>query len=330
MAIQLQRAALPLASTLEARDLVIVSRDTGAVLVDGVSLTLRSGEILALVGESGSGKSLTALALLGLLPPSVERCSGQVLLDGRDVTDLAGDDSALRGRTLAAIFQDPQASLDPRWTVGRYLTGQFVRLRGLNASAARRAALGMLDQVGLGNPERIMKAYPHELSGGMAQRVMMAGALAGEPHILIADEPTTALDVTTQAQILDLLEDVQRRTGLALLLITHDLGIVAETAHRLMVLYGGRVMESGDVTPIFETPLHPYTRALLSSTPDLDADTAPDPIPGSPGERLLGAGCPFQPRCTKALALCRTDTPQTITTSAGRDYACHVAAPPQV
>jgi len=324
---QTKRAATPPVSLLEARDLVLVSKETGAVLVNGVSLALQAGEILALVGESGSGKSLTALALLGLLPPGVERRSGQVLLDGVDVTGMSTN---LRGKVVAAIFQDPQASLDPRWTVGRYLTDRFQRLKGMKGSRAREAAADMLAQVGLANPDRIMKSYPHELSGGMAQRVMIAGALAGEPRILIADEPTTALDVTTQAQILDLLEDIQARTGLSVLMITHDLGVVAEIAHRMTVLYGGRVMEEGETVAVLAAPVHPYTRALLASMPDINSDTAPAPIPAGPPGGGFGQGCPFAPRCGSAQAACAETMPAATRFAGARSFACHVVQIPAV
>lgn len=314
---QLREVAL-----LEARGLTLASR-SGEVLVDAVDLTVRSGEILALVGESGSGKSLTALALLGLLPEGIVRQGGQVLLDGVDVTGLDGRHSALRGRCIASIFQDPQASLDPRWTVGHYLGAQFRRHGTLAGRSIEQASAQMLGRVGLADSRRILRSYPHELSGGMAQRVMIAGALAANPRFLIADEPTTALDVTTQSQILDLLEELQTESGLGILLITHDLGIVAEMARRVVVLYGGKVMETGAAEAVLTVPRHPYTRALLASMPDIDALQPPKPIPGTPGDRLPAAsGCPFQPRCGEAIGDCAI-RPPALASHSGRGWACH-------
>lgn len=311
-------------SLLEAKGLTLASR-SGEVLVDGVDLTVRSGEILALVGESGSGKSLTALALLGLLPEGIARLAGQVLLDGVDVTGLAGRHAVLRGRCIASIFQDPQASLDPRWTVGRYLGAQFRRHGTLAGRTARQASAEMLARVGLADSGRILRAYPHELSGGMAQRVMIAGALAGNPRFLVADEPTTALDVTTQAQILDLLDALQAESGLGILLITHDLGIVAEMAQNVVVLYGGKVMESGAAEAVLTMPRHPYTQALLASMPDIEAPHPPEPIPGTPGDRLpTASGCPFQPRCREAVGDCAARPPALVSHD-GRSWACHRA-----
>ncbi|CAH1663365.1 MULTISPECIES: ABC transporter ATP-binding protein [unclassified Chelatococcus] len=299
----------------------------GDILVNGVDLAVSSGEIVALVGESGSGKSLTALAILGLLPRGITRLRGRVRLNGIDVTDLAGPHAAVRGRQIAAIFQDPQASLDPRWTVGRYLAGQFRRYGATGRRAAETAAADMLARVGLGDPGRVMGAYPHELSGGMAQRVMIAGALAAGPQFLIADEPTTALDVTTQAQILDLLEDLQAETGLGVLLITHDLGVVAEMAQRVVVLYGGSVMETGEASDVLGASWHPYTQALLAAMPDLAQLEPPRPIPGSPGDRLAaGTGCPFQPRCRDAIPLC-AQRPPSVVVSGSHRAACHRSEP---
>jgi len=276
-----------------------------------------------LVGESGSGKSLTALAVLGLLPTGVAQQGGRVLIDGQDVTGLLGAAQRLRGSVLAAIFQDPQAALDPRWNVERFLVDRFVRLRAMEKRTARAAAADILHQVGLHDPARVLRAYPHELSGGMAQRVMIAGALAGNPRILIADEPTTALDVTTQAQILDLIRDIQARTGLGVMMITHDLGVVAEISRRVMVLYGGRLMEQGKTAEVLETPMHPYTSALLAAMPDMDSDNAPVPIPQGGNEQISAFGCPFAPRCTRVLASCHLAMPEPTLLRDGRSYACH-------
>ncbi len=321
----LMRAGEPPAACLNVRGLTIIARATGKILVEDVSFSVPAGEAVALIGESGSGKSLTALAVLGLLPSSVEMISGSVLLDGIDITGLRGSASELRGREIAVIFQDPQSCLDPRWTIGRYLTGQFRRLRNLGTRSATAEAHAMLERVGLANPKRIMGCYPHELSGGMAQRVMIAGALAGGPRILIADEPTTALDVTTQAQILDLLADLRSQNDLALLMITHDLGVVADTSDRMLVLYGGRVMEAGCTGLLMEAPSHPYTRALLAAMPDIETSTPPQPISGTPGRPEEDDCCPFHLRCDFAAAACRDTSPVFRTTPDGRrGSACHL------
>lgn len=308
---------------LEVQGLTLASL-SGDVLVDDIDLAVDGGEVMALVGESGSGKSLTALAILDLLPSGVRRVKGRVLLDGADITGPAGARAGIRGRRIASIFQDPQASLDPRWTVGRYLRGQFRRYGARNDRVATEAAMAMLTRVGLGDAARLMRAYPHELSGGMAQRVMIAGSLAAQPSFLIADEPTTALDVTTQAQVLDLLEEIRSETGLGILIITHDLGVVAEMADRVAVLYGGKVMETGIATEVLARPWHPYTGALLASMPDIESADPPLPIPGSPGDRLpAGTGCPFQPRCLHAVSECADSVPPPLQRD-GRSAACHV------
>jgi oligopeptide/dipeptide ABC transporter ATP-binding protein len=310
-------------SRIEVQGLTLASM-SGEVLVDDLDLTVGAGEVVALVGESGSGKSLTALAILGLLPRGIRHLKGRILLDGVDVTGLTGRNASIRGRRIASIFQDPQASLDPRWTVGRYLRSQFRRYGASGREAAAQAAMAMLGRVGLGDPTRLMRAYPHELSGGMAQRVMIAGSLAALPSFLIADEPTTALDVTTQAQILDLLEEIRQETGLGILMITHDLGVVAEMADRIAVLYGGDIMETGAATDVLGAPWHPYTGALLASMPDMEAAEPPLPIPGSPGDRLMtGTGCPFQPRCSQAIPACAGSVPPLVRQET-RSAACHV------
>ncbi|WP_377592505.1 ABC transporter ATP-binding protein [Pseudochelatococcus lubricantis] len=311
---------------LAVRDLTIAAHDSGGILVSGVAFSVVPGETVALVGESGSGKSLTILAMLGLLPGGVVQTAGDVRLGGSDITGFAGDSIRLRGRVIAAIFQDPQASLDPRWTVGRYLRDQLFRHRRLRGAAADREAAALLDGVGLPQPERLMKSYPHELSGGMAQRVMIAGALAARPRFLLADEPTTALDVTTQAQILDLLADLQKREGLGVLLVTHDLGVVAEIAHRVVVLYGGRIMETGDAARVLGHPRHPYTAALLAAMPDIADDMPPVAIPGHPGERPA-SGCPFHPRCGLATSVCETAPPSLREIGPEQGVACYHPLP---
>ncbi|WP_366926989.1 ABC transporter ATP-binding protein [Pseudogemmobacter hezensis] len=291
--------------------MTVTTRNHATVLVENLEIDLRSGEIHALVGESGSGKSLSALAILGLLPPALEM-TGQIT-------------PALRpGRDVALVMQDPVAALDPRWRVGRFLTGQFARLGDLPLSAARTAARAMLGRLGLTDIDRVMAAYPHQLSGGMAQRVMIGAALAGSPAFLLADEPTTALDVTTQAQILSLLQGLCRDQGLGMLLITHDLGVVAETAARMTVLYGGQVMERGPANAVLPRPVHPYTRALLRAMPDLASAAPPAPIAGQPGRPSGRIGCAFAPRCAQAGPLCTAARPQLRPRGDGAgDFACH-------
>lgn len=319
-----KRATMSPASCLEVRGVTVIARATGKILVEDVSFDLRGGEALAMVGESGSGKSLTALATLGLLSSSVQLVAGSVWLDGKDITGLQGTAAAFRGRELAMIFQDPQSSLDPRWTVGRYLARQIRRLQGIRSSAKiAETTQALLESVGLTNPDRIMRSYPHELSGGMAQRVMIAGALAGNPHFLLADEPTTALDVTTQAQILDLLAELCSERGLGLLMITHDLGVVADTSDHVMVLYGGRIMETGTTRKVLNSPAHPYTRALLAAMPDIDSPLPPRSIPGTPGRPADDACCPFHLRCEHAFNRCRSESPA-FTPHGDGGLACHL------
>jgi len=241
----------------------------GAVtLLEDVALTLDRGGTLGLVGESGSGKTLIALSVLGLLPPGVRRVSGHVRFDGQDLTALGPRPlRALRGREIGMVFQDPIGSLDPSFTVGSQLTETLRAGAGLSRRAARERAADLLDRVGIAHPAQRLHDYPHQLSGGMAQRVMIALAISCQPRLLIADEPTTALDATVQAQILTLLRDLQDESGMALLLVSHDLSVVAEMADDVAVVYGGQIAERGAVVPVFDGPLHPYTGALLGAQP---------------------------------------------------------------
>jgi ABC-type dipeptide/oligopeptide/nickel transport system ATPase component len=261
-------------SLLEITDLRVEFHvDTGAVTaVDGVSLAVEEGETLALVGESGSGKTATALSVLRLNPePPCVYAGGEILLDGRDVLRLSQKAlSSIRGNDVAMVFQDPMTSLNPVKRVGAQVAEVVRKHRGASRTEARAAAVEALREAGIPDPEGRASQYPHQLSGGLRQRVMIAMALVGRPRVLIADEPTTALDVTVQAQILDLLVDLQRRHGMAILLITHDLGVVAEVADRVVVMNTGRVVETGDVVPLFEAPREDYTRELLRATPKVD------------------------------------------------------------
>jgi peptide/nickel transport system ATP-binding protein len=289
---------------LSVRDLQVgFATDDGLVrAVDGVSFDILKGEVFAIVGESGSGKSVTAMSLLGLVPPpgAVE---GQVLWKGRDLTSMTQDElRSIRGREIAIIFQDPMTSLNPTHTVGRQI-GEVVRVHeGASRKAARQRAVEVLGLVGIPNPGQRVDAYPHELSGGMRQRAMIAMAIALEPDLLIADEPTTALDVTVQAQVLDLLLSILERIDSSIMLITHDLGVVAGTADRVMVMYAGKAAETGTVDDLFYRSHHPYTVGLLASLPRLDAEQSPlRPIPGQPPSLLnRPPGCPFHPRCPHA------------------------------
>ncbi len=281
--------------------------------VDGVSFDLYPGEVLGIVGESGCGKSMTALSILGLVPQPPGRITGgRVLFEGRDLLRLPERElQRIRGAAISMIFQEPTTSLNPVFTIGDQIAETLRRHERLGRRAARARAVELLAKVGIPAPAERLDAYPHELSGGMRQRVMIAIALACNPKVLLADEPTTALDVTIQAQILDLLERLQAELGMAVVIITHDLGIVAEFAHRVLVMYAGRVIEEGSVEAIFDRPAHPYTRGLLASLPDLEGESERlVAIPGSvPQLGELGPGCRFAPRCAFAEAACRAADP---------------------
>ncbi|MDI4657567.1 ABC transporter ATP-binding protein [Xanthobacter autotrophicus] len=329
-----------MAALLDVRDLSIAF--PRATPVHGLSLTVAAGETVALVGESGSGKSLTALALMRLLPDTARIASGEVLFRGRGggVSDLARlDDAALRqvrGRDIAMVFQEPMTSLNPVLSVGRQIA-EVVRFHeGLSWRAARARAVELLDLVRIPEPRRRVEDYPHELSGGMRQRVMIAIAVACAPRLLIADEPTTALDVTIQAQVLDLLDALRRDFSMGLLLITHDLGVVAEWADRVAVMYAGRKVEEAPFETLFGTPLHPYTRGLLAASPRLDAGQhysvgALAEIRGSIASAAGERGCAFAPRCAVARTLCRDALPELDAVAPGHLVACPVttAAIPQ-
>ncbi|MCK6525996.1 ABC transporter ATP-binding protein [Myxococcota bacterium] len=300
---------------------------TGAVaVVDGISLQVDAGETVGLVGESGSGKSVTALSIMRLLPePPARIAGGRVLLRGRDLLPLPKREMRrVRGRRIGMVFQEPMTAIDPVMRAGDQVAeGMRAHLR-LSAAEARERAVDLLRQVGIPSPEERARAFPHQLSGGMKQRVMIAIALACDPELLIADEPTTALDVTIQAQILNLLRDMQAARGLGVLLVTHDLGVVAETCDRVVVLYAGRVMEEGPVDAVFRRPAHPYTVGLFRSLPrpgDLRRRLVP--IPGVvPPPSLWEAGCRFRARCPLADGRCG-EVPPLEPAGPGHRVACH-------
>ena len=273
--------------------------------VDDVSLTVREGEFLGIVGESGSGKSVTMMAVMGLVgAPGIVR-SERLAFSGRDLLAMpARERRAIAGRDVAMIFQEPTTSLNPCFTVGFQLAETLRLHEGMDGKAARRRSVELLDQVGIPAPESRLRAYPHQLSGGMNQRVMIAMAIACNPRLLIADEPTTALDVTVQAQILDLIADLRRERGMAVVLITHNMGVVADTADRVAVMYAGQVVEERPAASLFASPQHPYTAALLAARPEASAGgTRLATIPGVvPGLSDRPAGCLFSPRCTDATA----------------------------
>ncbi|MFF3949103.1 dipeptide ABC transporter ATP-binding protein [Streptomyces sp. NPDC001902] len=298
--------------------------------VRGVDFTLRAGETLAVVGESGSGKSVTATAVLGLLPDDAE-VTGSVRLNGRELLGLPDRQmSAIRGRDIGMVFQDPLSALTPVFSIGTQLVEALRIHQDLTAAQARERALELLDLVGIPDPRRRVDAFPHEFSGGMRQRAMIAMAIANDPEVIIADEPTTALDVTIQAQVLEVLGKAQEVTGAAILLITHDLGVVAGMADRVVVMYAGKPVETGTADQLFATPRMPYTIGLLGSVPRLDSGdrTALTPIEGTPPSMVdLPAGCPFAERCPVAVDRCRTEEPglRAVATGAGHATACHRA-----
>ena len=314
---------------LEVRDLEVAfaTRRGLATAVNGLSYHVDRGETLAIVGESGSGKSVSSLALLQLLPMPPARVSGEAWYGGADLLSMS--DPAIRdvrGNQIAMIFQDPMTSLNPVRTVGHQIIEALRLHQGLAEDVARKRAIELLETVGIPAPDRRVDDYPHQLSGGMRQRVMIAMAISCEPDLLIADEATTALDVTTQAQIIDELNDLQERLGMGLIWITHDLGVVAGIADRVVVLYGGRPMEEATVRQLFADRRHPYTRGLLESLPRPGAQR-PDrltAIPGAPPDPLhLPPGCPFEPRCPHAVDRCRDDRPELRSPVPGHRVACH-------
>jgi peptide/nickel transport system ATP-binding protein len=299
--------------------------------VDGLSFHVDAGETVAIVGESGCGKSVTSLSILRLVDQPPARIAGQIRFGGRNLAALGEAEMRdLRGNEIGMIFQEPMTSLNPLLTIGRQIAEPVMLHQGLDRIAARARALEMLTLVGIPAPERRLDDYPHQLSGGMRQRAMIAMALACNPKILVADEPTTALDVTIQAQIIDLMRDLQRRTGSAIILITHDLGVVAEMAARVVVMYAGRKVEEADVATIFTDPRHPYTRGLLGAVPrpgSRGTNTRLAEIPGSVPSLIKPlVGCAFAGRCPKAGDICRRAAPAWREVGPGHGAACHFAA----
>ena len=312
------------------------SGSSSAAAVEGVSYDVFAGETLGVVGESGCGKSVTALSILRLIPsPPGQIDSGSIEFDGRDLLGLK--DRALyqvRGGEIGMIFQEPMTSLNPVLSIGLQLTEALVFHLGMSARKARERAIEMLSLVHIPEPERLLKQYPHQLSGGMRQRVMIAMALSCQPRLLIADEPTTALDVTIQAQILDLMAELQNRLGTAIMLITHDLGVIAEMADRVVVMYAGKVVERAPVTALFDRPLHPYTQGLLRSLPRFDRQAAAggrdrlSEMPGLiPSIHAKREGCMFAPRCPLASAHCREAEPPLVAVEGEHWAACWEAMP---
>ncbi|GAA3469344.1 ABC transporter ATP-binding protein [Nonomuraea roseola] len=312
---------------LEIKDLGVAFG--GLRAVENVGFRLDKGRTLGIVGESGSGKSVTSLAIMGLHRGA--EVSGEILFDGQQLVGAPPESlRRLRGRRMAMIFQDPLSSLHPHYTVGEQIAEAYRLHFGASRRAARTRAMEMLAEVGIASPRDRMGDYPHQFSGGMRQRVMIAMALACEPDLLIADEPTTALDVTVQAQILELIKKIQDDRGLAVVLITHDLGVVARVADEVLVMYGGRVAEQASADEIFDRSLHPYTRGLLDSLPRLDEDddTPMRTIPGSPPSLLAPPpGCPFHPRCPQRMEVCERDLPLLTQASPGHLAACHLGSP---
>ncbi len=325
---------------LEVDDLhVSFSTEDGIVqAVDGITFGVERGKTLAIVGESGSGKSVTSLAIMGLFDKRRTTVSGRVMFEGDDLLKLDAEDvRKLRGSRMAMIYQDPLSSLHPFYTIAKQLVEAVRVHQKVSKAEARDQCIAMLHKVGIPSPEKRIDSYPHELSGGMRQRVMIAMALINSPDLLIADEPTTALDVTVQAQILDLLRSLQQEFNTAIIMITHDLGVVADVADDVAVMYGGRVVEYGDVNSIFRRPEMPYTLGLLASVPRMDRvrTSRLDPIPGAPPSALkLPKGCVFAPRCSYKSQVpgdvCATDRPELLPAPSGQLVRCHLPGPTRV
>ncbi len=298
--------------------------------VDGITFELKKGETLGIVGESGSGKSVTNLSIMRLIPePPGKIVDGEIIFDGIDVRSLPIDDvRKIRGKRIAMIFQDPMTSLNPFLSIARQLTEVTELHLGHNKNQSRQHAIKMLETVGIPDAKNRVDDYPHEFSGGMRQRVMIAMALSCDPELLIADEPTTALDVTIQAQVLELIKDLRTKMGTSVILITHDLGVVAGMTEKIIVMYAGKVFEQAPTDELFATPANPYTKGLLKSVPNPDSDVEGDlyQIPGLPPDVAhLPPGCPFAPRCEKAQDICRNEYPPFIQINENHSSLCHFA-----
>ena len=321
---------------LQVKDLrVHFPTDDGVVKsVDGLSFSVERGQTLGIVGESGSGKSVTSLSIMGLHPPGTAEISGQVVLNGDNLVGASAEHiRRLRGKDMAMIFQDPLSAMHPYYTVGHQIIEAYRIHNRVSKQVARKHAIDMLDRVGIPQPKSRIDDYPHQFSGGMRQRAMIAMALSCDPELLIADEPTTALDVTVQAQILDLIRDLQQEFNSAVIIITHDLGVVAELADDILVMYAGRSVEYASAHEIFTAPLHPYTWGLLGSMPRLDRERTErlKPIQGAPPSLInVPAGCPFHPRCTYAeltAGASESERPELVEISPRHHVACHLSAP---
>ena len=315
---------------LEVKNLSVAFHTPDGALraVRGVTLDVAAAETVALVGESGCGKTIMALGIMNLVPMPGRVEDGQVLFEGRDLLTLpAAEMRTLRGRRIAMIFQEPMTSLNPVFTIGSQIAEAILAHERISAREARDRARQLLSMVKIPEPEQRLRQYPHQLSGGMQQRVMIAMALACRPALLVADEPTTALDVTVQAEILQLLEGLKRELDMAMLIITHDLGIVAETADRVFIMYAGRMVETALVERIFKHPMHPYTAGLLAAVPRLETKVKSlQPIPGTvPSPGAIPAGCPFHPRCPLADTVCEREEPPFRSVGEQHQSACHFA-----
>lgn len=305
------------------------SREATVYAVNGLSYSLRRGQSLAILGESGSGKTMSVNAILGMLPRAARVPSGRILFDGRDILSLPPQERRrLRGREIAMITQDALSALNPVFTVGDQIGEMFRVHLGLSRREAAKRAIALMERLQIPAASRRLSAYPHEFSGGMRQRIVVAIAIALEPALLIADEPTTAIDVTSQAQLIELLKELQRELQMALIIVTHDLGVAAEIAEEALVMYAGRLAERGPLGDLYERPSHPYLRGLLDSTPRVDRDGGISlPIPGTPPDltqRVIG--CAFAPRCTRASEICLGRQPEPLEVEPGRRSACHYAA----
>jgi peptide/nickel transport system ATP-binding protein len=313
---------------LSVRDLKVEFATRRGILhaIDGVSFDIAKGEVLGVVGESGAGKSVTGAAIIGLIDPPGRIAGGEIRLSGMRIDNLPPDDMRrIRGKRIGMVFQDPLTSLNPLYRIGDQLVETITTHMALSPQAARKRAIDLLAEVGIPAPDKRIDGYPHEFSGGMRQRVVIALAIAAEPELIIADEPTTALDVSIQAQIIALIKKLGREHGTAVMLVTHDMGVIAEIADRVAVMYSGRIAEIGAVRDVVQRPLHPYAKGLMGAIPTLESTTPRlVQIPGSmPRLSAIPRGCAFNPRCAHAFDRCRVDRPEPLSRD-GREVACHL------